>query len=161
MDRERVLHRCHDLLDDGGGVAIVGGLAPSYTVSGFWDSAAPWQDEVAALLRRWLGEERRAGGGTYSHPAERHGEVLARSRFVDIVRREYRVGHVWDPESVLGYLYSTSYAAKRFFGDRAPQFEDELRRTLLALHPQGRFPETIRFESLLARKRQPAEGRPP
>ncbi len=153
MDRDRVLQVSYDLITDGGGVAVASGVSGFWDTSGLWGGLEPWQREVTDVVKRYLGEERRAGGGVYAPPKERHERVLERSRFEDMTRKEYRVDHVWDCDSVIGYLYSTSFAAKPLFGDRAPAFEKEVRELLSELSADGRFQETLVFESLLAWKR--------
>jgi SAM-dependent methyltransferase len=153
MDRDRVLALAYDLLTDGGGIAVASGVSGFWDTSGLWGGLEPWQREVVDVVKRYLGEERRAGGGTYAPPKERHERVLERSRFEGVKRKEYRVDQVWDYDSVIGYLYSTSFAAKPLFGDRAPAFEQDVRDLLSELSADGQFRETLVFESLLARKR--------
>ena len=41
----------------------------------------PWLQVITDVRTRYLGPERRAGASTYSHPKERHQDVLARSPF--------------------------------------------------------------------------------
>lgn len=152
MDRDRVLQLTHDLLSGDGGIAIAGGVTPFYTVSGFWGGPEPWHEAITAVLKRWLGEERRAGSGAFAHPQERHERVLERSPFVRLRRREYHIRHAWDSDSIIGYLYSTSFAARRLFGERAPAFEAEVREALQEIDLECRFSEEIVFESLTACK---------
>lgn len=152
MDRERVLELSHELLSDEGGIAIVGGRT-------WWDGPEPWHQEVTRVIKRWLGEERRAGSGTFVDPKARQEQVLLeRAKFVGIRRKAYRVEQVWDWDSLVGHLYSRSFAARPLFGDRAPTFERELREALFALSPEGRFAEKVTVEALLAWKAQAGAG---
>ena len=50
---------------------------------------------------------------------------------------------------IIGLLYSTSFCRRDYLGDNAPAFEADLRRTLLALEPSGRFEQTIVFDCTL------------
>jgi len=147
MDRGRVLQLSHSLLSDDGGIAVING-APRW-----WDGPEPWHAELTRLVRKWLGQERRAGGEKFAHPEERHEQLLARSPFVRLKRKEYTREHVWDFDSLVGHLYSRSFAAPPLFGDNAPAFERDLREALFAISPEGRFTEKVRVEALLAWKR--------
>lgn len=146
MDQDRVLGTSHRLLSDHGGIAIFG-------MPGEWGGPEPWQQEATKVVKRWLGNERRAGSGMFAHPEERWEQVLERSPFVRIKRREYRFDHVWTAEAIIGFLYSTSFAARHLFGDATTAFEEEVRSALLHLNPEGTFREEIVAESLLAWKR--------
>lgn len=106
------------------------------------------------MVRRWLGEERRAGNSTYSHPSLRHEAVVAASPFVRVERHQspaYEISR--SVEAVIGYLYSTSYASRRLFGDNAGRFEADLRQTLLAIEPDGRFTQRLAVAVVAAWKR--------
>lgn len=71
MDRARVARDLDQIIEPGGAVVLASGdLEP-----------APWRQVVDEVRTRYLGPERRAGSGTYSHPKERHQDVLARSPF--------------------------------------------------------------------------------
>jgi hypothetical protein len=107
---------------------------------------------VDRVLKKFLGERRRAGCGYYSHPPERHEAVLARSPFTMLDLWEYNAQ--WDRtiDQILGFLYSTSYASQRLLGDQVGRFEDELRQQLRALEPSGRFTFLITVTALLASK---------
>lgn len=67
---------------------------------------------------------------------------------------EHTVGHphTWTADSLIGYLKSTSVASRRALGDRAGQFESELRTVLRESDPSGSYGETVEFFMLLARR---------
>lgn len=144
MDRDAVLHTLYELLTPGGGVAIV-----SHTLA----TPEGYQELVDATLKRFLGEKRRAGQGYYSHPPERHEVVLRRSAFTMLAPWSYERRQNWSVAQILGYLYSTSYAARRLFGDQIEHFESELTRRLLELNPDGTFAFRITTSALLGMKR--------
>ena len=54
---------------------------------------------------------------------------------------------------MIGNLYSTSGAARRLFGARAPAFEAAVREAMLRLSPSGVFHETLETGVLIAMKR--------
>lgn len=146
MDQELVLRASHALLSDDGGIAIFG-------MPGVWDGPEPWQQEATRAVKRWLGDERRAGRGTFTDREERWEQVLERSPFVRIKQREYRFDYVWTADTFIGFLYSTSFAARPLFGDSCDAFEEDVRSALQRLSPEGVFPEKVVAESLLAWKR--------
>lgn len=148
MDRALVLERCHQVLTTGGGIALVGFVGGT-----FWASEVPWEQAVVAVIRRWLGPERRAGQGTFrpeDHP--RHEEMIARSTFVDVQVGEISAHHTWDVDSLIGYLYSTSFCSPTLLGANRQAFEDDLRRTLAEIDASGRFEQRLVAEYIFARR---------
>ncbi|HXA39455.1 MAG TPA: hypothetical protein VNW53_10675, partial [Phenylobacterium sp.] len=59
---------------------------------------------------------------------------------------------VRDVASVIGAVYSLSYAARPRFGDRAAAFEAALAEALLTQTPSGRFEERVETEVIVARR---------
>lgn len=140
MDRAVVLRRVQTVLEPGGGIALTG-------MGTIWGAPEPWAQAVTATVRRWLGDERRAGAGLHraSNASEHRPfpELLADAGFVGIETDEYRYTHRWELDQIIGYLYSTSYCRPNLLGDRRPDFEADLRQTLLALDPAGQFAQEI------------------
>jgi hypothetical protein len=62
------------------------------------------------------------------------------------------VPQVWEIDQFIGYLCSTSYASKGFWGAAWADFELDLRRTLTALAPTGLLTETISAYFVVGRK---------
>ncbi|WP_323808725.1 hypothetical protein [Nostoc sphaeroides] len=58
----------------------------------------------------------------------------------------------WTVDSYLGYLYTTAFSLKIFYGDNAPAFETDLREALLAVEPSGHFTEELKATILVAWK---------
>lgn len=149
MDREAVLTRVMPLLGPGGGIALLG-------MSTIWGAPEPWAQLATAVVRRWLGEERRAGAGSHRDTqASGHRpfeEILADAGFVGVRRGEYRYEHSWDADGIIGYLYSTSYCSPTLLRDRRAAFEAQLRRELLALEPGGAFVQAIEASYFLGWK---------
>jgi hypothetical protein len=116
-----------------------------------WKDETPWKQSALAVVKKWLGERRRAGQGWWVDPHPTHVELLAQSSFSSQVLYETAYEQVWTIDSFIGYLYSTAFCLRSFLLD--PQaFETELRETLLAINPSGEFTETITASALASVK---------
>jgi SAM-dependent methyltransferase len=147
MDRDEVLRRVGAVLAPAAGIALVGGTT-------IWGAPEPWARAVETVVRRWLGEERRAGGGlhtgTQASNHRRFEEILADGGFGRLETGEFRSEHAWDLAGLIGNLYSTSYCSPALFGESRTAFEADLRRTLLDLQPDGQFVQAIRNDYFFA-----------
>ena len=146
MDRDATLAELDNLISPGGAVVIASGGAPGTK------TPPPWEDTITTIRTKYLGAARRAGSGTYTHPAEGHAEILRRSPFSDLETREWSWSIDRDLDSVIGLQFSYSYSAPAQFADDAQRlaFENELRETLSAQFPDGVFREDIQTEALIA-----------
>ncbi|MCM3671334.1 hypothetical protein M3181_20450 [Mesobacillus maritimus] len=104
------------------------------------------------LVKQWYGLERRAGKTTYSEPALPYQDIISASKFELEIHELPPYEHVWTVDSIIGNLYSTSYAAKRFLGGKAPLFEKQLKEELLKIDDSGVFKEQITISIKLAIK---------
>jgi SAM-dependent methyltransferase len=141
MDRDAVLRRLAELIEDGGGLALInpGKRRPQES----------WEPIAGAIVVKYLGLRPRQ-----ANPELGHEPSLRRSaHFSDFTTREFASEIVRDADSILGYLYSTSGAAKPLFGDRAASFEQDLRAALTAVNPDGVFRERLETEVMICRKR--------
>jgi hypothetical protein len=114
-----------------------------------------WKMKRKELIIKYLGEERRAGDHLHKDfiPEKRpFEELIAESSFKTFEFREYPYSTERNIDEIVGFLYSTSYANKRLFGDRADEFEQELRTELLKLVPSGKFVEEGKADVFLLRK---------
>jgi len=159
MDRPLVARRAREWLVPGGDLAVLGGTS-------LWTGTAAWQPIVIRVLRRWLGDQRRAGSGTFARPAERHEAVLEAQRYAPLRQTTVTSTHTWTLDAVVGYLYSTSFAARPLLGERTAAFEEDLRAELLRFDPGGTYQEDITYHAIVARpgpleatSADPAEGR--
>ncbi len=136
MDRPRVVEILYDMLRDGGAVAIISNVRPEREDA----DTTPW-DDLKALVRRYLGEDRRAGGGVYRDPGPPDVPFVG-SRFQPVERHLAITRHRRSrtPDDILGFLFSTSWAARRLFGDRVEDFERDVRTLLAERSPSGEFP---------------------
>ena len=60
--------------------------------------------------------------------------------------------HVWTTDSLVGYLYSTSFASKAVLGPLHDEFERDLRARLDALRAVDGLAEEIVFTVISAKK---------
>ncbi len=90
------------------------------------------------------------GSSTYSHPKERHQDVLARSPFsnVETARWDRTVTRTLD--EVIGLQFSYSYSSPAQLGDDKDAFEHDLRQALTDFSPTGAFDEVVRTEAIIA-----------
>jgi len=148
MEQEKVLEKIYDLTEQGGGLVIVSDSSSPWRSEG----EEKWKDLQKQIVQRYLGEVRRTGNSYYVEPKERFEALLDRSPFrkFEVFTHDYI--REWTIESVIGFLFSTSFASRRLFGARVREFEQELKDELLNLEPSGRFAEKVRVEALLARK---------
>lgn len=150
MQQAEVLEKVHALTEKGGGVAIV------YDSSGSWalkdDKIEPWKIAARTTLKKYLGEKRRAGNSFYQAPEKDHDDLLDESSFSNYEEWSQEYKRIWTTESILGFLYSTSFASRQLFGDKLAEFEAELKSELLKIKPDGVFVEKACFDALFAKK---------
>jgi SAM-dependent methyltransferase len=147
MDRPEVLRVLDGFIDAGGGVAVVSGTASVWREQ---EDEPRWAAVTRELLVELLGPERRAGGGTYHHPAERHEAVLERSPFPRIESYRFEVPETLTTAEVIGLQLSTSYASPAQLGPHLDAFRTELASRLRALEPSGTFTILNPTEMLVA-----------
>jgi SAM-dependent methyltransferase len=140
-DEARVAEAVYDMLEPGGGFALIVHTAEGRPVPpGPGPPPIPHAD-LEALVESYLGSTRRAGQGLAPVRNHRFEDVLVRTRFgaprsifvpgiPDLVR---------DAESVLSGYFSFSSSAPHLFGDRAEDFAADVRRLLAARSPDGVF----------------------
>ncbi|MEU1193066.1 class I SAM-dependent methyltransferase [Streptomyces sp. NPDC005859] len=90
-----------------------------------WTARSPWTDALRSLIQEYTGSERRAGKDkTYDAHDRPYREILAESAFADVDEHTIDVERPWTAQTVIGYLYSTSFASRPLFGERLEEFED-------------------------------------
>jgi trans-aconitate methyltransferase len=125
MDQYPLLQKLHKILESGGGVALIGD-------GSFWTGSEPWQKKVKVVIQGFLGEERRAGQSKYAAPVEPYTVTLQNNNYLDVLYEAIPVVREWNIQSILGYLYSTSFSAKHLYGDRLQEFEIAMKEELIA-----------------------------
>lgn len=146
MDQDATLRALAEIVEPGGGLVIAG------NGGSLWNGTEPWQHAVKAVIQRWLGEDRRAGSGTYMDPPERHETIIARSPFARLETYYLNEHRTYDTDQVIGHLYSTSFCSVALLGEKRESFERDVRRTLNAINPGGQFGEDVSVEVFLAWK---------
>ncbi|MBI3859785.1 MAG: class I SAM-dependent methyltransferase [Thaumarchaeota archaeon] len=144
MDQQRVLQRLADFVPTTGLVAVFGD-------SSFWEATSEWKEATREVIKSFLGEQRRAGSGVFSHHDRPYDEIMRESPFSNVVEFSIPVHRTWDITSIIGYLYSTSFAARPLFGGRAAEFEQALKNTLADYSEGDTFEEDNTFVIRLGR----------
>ncbi|WP_053726550.1 class I SAM-dependent methyltransferase [Streptomyces sp. WM6378] len=144
MDRDQVARDLDRIIEPGGAIVLASGGAPGDL------EPADWRHVVDEVRTRYLGPERRAGSGTYSHPTERHQDVLARSPFSHIDTAHWDHTLTRSVDEVIGLQFSYSYSSTVQLGDHKDAFERDLRQALSEFNPAGVFDEAVRTEAIIA-----------
>lgn len=138
LDQETVLARLDEQVRPDGAVAIFGD-------NSFWVATSSWKAAVRSVIQDFLGEQRRAGGSTFQHHNRPYSEILRESPFGQVKEITVPVTRSWTADSILGYLYSTSFAAPHLFGDRLDEFDRAVRATLAPFSDTDTFEEENEF----------------
>lgn len=144
MDRVNLARQIFAALEPGGGMVLLAG-------SNIWRGDEPWKKVVHGAIKRWLGEERRAGSGIFKE-GPTHEECLAKTPFQNIEKIDFPVANGWSRASLLGYLYSTSFASEAVLGDKKADFEADLVNCLDKVAPSGEFWDITEYSIISARK---------
>ena len=147
MDREQTLRDLYLMTGTEGGIAVITDSGPK---DGVW---APWREIIWDTVKKWLGEERRAGtNGTYTHPDKNHQNIVQESPFQNMEITHIDVERNWKLDDIIGYLYSASSTSIPVLGKKKELFEAELRERLTEYEMSGRFHETATVEVIMAWK---------
>ena len=141
MEQEQVLNQLYAMVEPGGGVAVSGGAKPLE----FSSRASQKDKAIQEIIKKYLGAERRAGEHTYTHPEKNFEEYLHGSKFHNFKEHYYKVELTRNIDEIVGNLYSTSFASKKQLGDKAKDFEKELKVRLADLVQNGLFKEKLEF----------------
>ena len=138
---------------------LVPHLAPRGCVALLWSEPTwvgdrPWQRVLHETLERWQDEvgARDRVPADWEQVIERdpHAQVLQRAGLSYEEPFELTVPHRWTVESLIGVVYSTSFLNRTVLGDRAREFEDDLRTRLEAL-PADDYAQDVSYGYELAR----------
>ncbi len=151
MEQDATLRALDQIIEPGGGVVICSDAERIWHFSGGWQSGG-WQRATQEVIRRWLGDVRRAGSGTYNVRHAPFTETLEASAFSVVEIYSITVERFPTIDDIVGYLYSTSFCSRHVLGDKREPFEADLRQTLSAINPEGRFSERLGFDAWLAKR---------
>jgi SAM-dependent methyltransferase len=137
-DRPAVLAALDGVLAPGGRVIVINDV--------LGDREEPdWVHAIARIRARYLGAQRRAGTGIYSHR-----DVLARSPFCAVDTLTWSWSRQLTADEVTGLQLSYSFSTPALLGDRTPAFTGDVRAAVLDLYPAGVVTEPFRVEVLIA-----------
>ena len=146
MERERVAAVMFEVLESGGAFVHVNTVVAEPPAPPPLPYPAPPDEEIVALVRSFLGDQRRAGQGVlrFGSPSE-EGSVLAAAGFAQVrsvlvAGREVIQRSVDD---VVASVLSSSYSAPHLFGTELDRFTMELRDLLLGASDEGRFSQWV------------------
>ncbi|MEV5766105.1 methyltransferase domain-containing protein [Micromonospora sp. NPDC052213] len=145
LDQATVLSRLDAQVSLGGAVAIFGD-------NSFWTATSPWKAAVRSVIQDFLGEQRRAGASMFQHHNRPYSDIMRESRFNQIEEITVPVTRTWTADSILGYLYSTSFAAPHLFGDCLDAFDRAARRALKQFSDTDVFEEENEFLIRIGRR---------
>jgi SAM-dependent methyltransferase len=150
----------HRLQRDAVATRVVDHLAPRGCVALVWSSTpwlgdTPWERALYDALERWQDEvgarDRVPAGWETAREQDPDEQVLRRAGLTPEWKFELSLEHRWTVDSLVGFIYSTSFLNRTALGDRADDFAADLRRDLLACHPDDRFEHELTFDVELAR----------
>lgn len=147
MQQREVLRKVYQLTEAGGGIVIV-----SDSTSPWHEGGILWKEVRKRIVQKYLGEKRQAGNAFYQEKGEKFEDLIDTSPFGGHEEWIYEYAYTWTLEAAINVLYSTSFASRRFYGDKLNNFEQELRAALLKLEPSGIFKENIILQVLLSRR---------
>ncbi|MBV9013408.1 MAG: methyltransferase domain-containing protein [Pseudonocardiales bacterium] len=145
LDQVTVLQHLDDQVAPDGAVAI-------FSDNSFWAAGSPWKTAVRSVIQNFLGERRRAGHSTFNHHDRPYSEIMEESPFSVVEEFRVPVQRVWTTESILGYLYSTSFAAPYLFGECLGQFERQVTTALAEFSNNDTFDEDNEFLIRIGRR---------
>jgi len=149
LDRDAVVTRVMSHLPARGCVALLWGGTP-------WRGDPPWQRALDQTLERWrdaLGaRDRVPEGWEAAIDRDPHEQVLRRAGLVYEGLFEFSQVQRWTVDSLIGFVYSTSFLNRAVLAHHVDAFEADLRERLLACSGDGVFEQDLTFAYELARR---------
>lgn len=149
LRRERVAANVLRWLRPGRCLALVWGESP-------WAGEEPWQEALRAAMQRWRARAGADGRIPDGYDQDRRDRpdvaILEQTGFEVVGSYRFLAAHDWTPDTLTGFLFSTSVLSRLALGDLAPDFEEDLRREMLGCVPAGRWRQVVNFGYQLARR---------
>jgi SAM-dependent methyltransferase len=149
LHRDAVVRRLVPHLRDGGCVALLWGGTP-------WRGNQPWQRALDETLERWMdgvnARDRVPQGWEEAMDRDPHTDVLRRAGLAYEGKVEFPAVIAWTVNSLIGFVYSTSFLNRGVLYGRIDAFEQDLRARLLECAPDGVFEQDATFAYELARR---------
>jgi SAM-dependent methyltransferase len=149
LDRDAVARRIAPHVRPGGCVALLWGRPP-----GLADVA--WERVMQTTTERWRDElgarDRVPEGWDDAITRDPHAEVLRRVGLTYEGSFDFAAVETWTVESLIGFVYSTSFLNRTVLGEHAEAFERDLRQRLLECRADGVFTQDTTYGYELARR---------
>jgi hypothetical protein len=107
------------------------------------------QDPVVVIQNQY---DEVTPGSDPDQPKATTQAVLVDAGFTEVTKHELSVPYVWEIDQFIGYLCSTSFSSRDFWGEAWAGFERDLRRKLAALAPTGLLADTLSAYFVVGRK---------
>jgi hypothetical protein len=118
----------------------------------FWVVSSDWKIAVRSVIQDFLGEQRRAGNGSFNHHERPYSGIMQESPFREVEEVTIPVRRTWTANSILGYLHSISFAAPDLFGDRLGEFDKVVKTRLAEYSDNDTFLEDNEFLIRIGRR---------
>jgi SAM-dependent methyltransferase len=142
MDRLATLAALDGLIEPAGAVVLFGDRPIS--------TKPHWRDTIERLGETFSPERSADRVKRKRKEWEPHESVLLHSPFRKLERIGIVFERILDIEDVVGRAFSMSVTSRQALGDKADEFEAELRTELIQASPDGRFTEIVEASGLLA-----------
>lgn len=145
LDQEGVLTRLDRVVATRGKVVVCGD-------GSLWNAPDAWAKAIKATIQQFLGEDRRARSTKFTHHDRPYIEIMQESPFFDAQRLEVRGVREWTIEQIMGYLFSTTFAAPELFGSRVGEFENTMRERLAEYRDGDSLKENYEFTLIVGQR---------
>ncbi|MDG4798006.1 class I SAM-dependent methyltransferase [Micromonospora sp. WMMD1082] len=143
MDHDTLFPRLRPLLRPGGGVAVVTNGTP------LWLQDTAWSRALRGCLEQWRGAELSQPCGTDAASQRRYADSLVAAGY-DVEQRTVDYTDEIDLDDLVGGVYSALSRDALPAPEQRTEFATRIRD---ALHPETRFPESVRVTVLAGRRR--------
>jgi SAM-dependent methyltransferase len=125
VDQRRVLENARRWLRPGGTFVVLGGTSN-------FDPALPLQTTVAEVVQKWTGLENvpYVSLEFIAGTVKQCEDQLNDNGFQNIASHRFAVHQTRTKESIVGYLFSTSFCSRKALGDNADAFAADMAESL-------------------------------
>lgn len=141
FDQSLILDLAYKWLKPGACAAMVGMYA-------IWRGNEKWHKLVSEIINKWTPLPPVLNTSEFRD----YGLMMKDKGFTNNINESFEFKNQCTIDSIIGYLYSTSRCSKKILGNKAPDFEAELRAELLKLNEHGIFSENIKCGYTIGKK---------